>query len=65
MKARISEKVKTWGGISLFSGIIITISLAFLIPLPNLRGPQVIAFLASFLIAAAAYFIAVIRLGKR
>lgn len=64
MKPRFFEKIYTWGGISLFSGIILAISLTFLIPLPNLRGPQVAAFLTFYLIAAAAYFIAVIRLDR-
>lgn len=39
-------------------------SFIFLIPLPGLRGPQVISFLILYLIAAAAYFMAVIRLDR-
>ena len=64
MKSHIFKTISNWGGISFFSGIILAVSLTFLIPLPNLRGPQVTAFLTFYLIAAAAYFIAVIRLGK-
>ena len=64
MNSQIFLKIRAWGGVSLFTGIIIAISLTFLIPLPNLRGPQVIAFLASYLIAAAAYLIAVFRLDR-
>jgi alpha-1,6-mannosyltransferase len=64
MKTRVSETIRSWGGISLISGIVMAISLIFLIPLPNLRGPQVTAFLTSYLIAAAAYFIAVVRLDR-
>ena len=64
MKNRFSEKIKSRGGISLFLGIVLAISLTFLIPLPNLRGPQVTVFLTFYLIAAAAYFIAVIRLDR-
>jgi hypothetical protein len=63
MKSRILEKISSWGGVSLFSGIIIAVSLIFLIPLPDLRGPQVTAFLTFYLISAAAYVIAVIRLN--
>ncbi len=64
MNSQLFLKIRAWGGVSLFAGIIIAISLTFLIPLPNLRGPQVIAFLASYLIAAAAYLIAVFRLDR-
>jgi hypothetical protein len=64
MNSRFSAKIKSWGGISLFAGIILAIGLTFLIPLPNLRGPQVTAFLTLYLIAAAAYFVAVIRLDR-
>jgi hypothetical protein len=64
MKSRILERINTWGGISLFSGMILALSLIFLIPLPSLRGPQVLTFLTFYLVAAAAYFIAVIRLDR-
>lgn len=64
MKAAIASRFHAWGGFSFFAGIIILLSLTFLIPLPNLRGPQVIAFLTVYLVAAAAYFIAVIRSGR-
>jgi alpha-1,6-mannosyltransferase len=64
MKPAISSKFQAWGGISFFAGIVILLSLTFLIPLPNLRGPQVVVFLTAYLVAAAAYFIAVIRLGR-
>jgi hypothetical protein len=64
MKARIFAKINSWGGISLFSGMILAISLTLLIPLPNLRGPQVTVFLTFYLIAATAYFIPVIRLDR-
>lgn len=60
----ISRRIQSWGGISFLSGIILAASLLFLIPLPGLRGPQVIAFLAFYLIAAAAYFAAVIRIDR-
>jgi hypothetical protein len=60
----IFRKIESWGGISLISGIILAVSLVFLIPLPGLRGPQVISFLLLYLIAAAAYFVAVIRLDR-
>jgi hypothetical protein len=39
-------------------------TLGGVIPLPNWRGPQVTIFLTFYLVAAAAYIIAVIRLGK-
>jgi hypothetical protein len=52
------------GGISFLSGIILAGSLIFLVPLPNLRGPQVTTFLAIYLVASAAYVVAVIRLGR-
>jgi hypothetical protein len=58
------QRVKSWGGISFFSGIILAGSLIFLIPLPDLRGPQVTAFLIFYMIAAAAYIVAVIRLDR-
>jgi hypothetical protein len=58
------SKIKSWGGVSLVSGTIIGSSLVFLIPLPGLRGPQVTAFLMIYLIAALAYFVAVIRLDR-
>ena len=58
------QRVKSWGGISLFSGLILAGSLIFLIPLPDLRGPQVTAFIIFYLIAAAAYIVAVIRLDR-
>jgi alpha-1,6-mannosyltransferase len=64
MKSRLIEKFNTWGGISFLAGMILAASLSFLIPLPDLRGPQVIAFLTFYLIAAAVYFLTVIRIGR-
>jgi hypothetical protein len=64
MSSYIINKINAWGGISFFSGMILAVCLTFLIPLPDLRGPQVIPFLTFYLLAAAAYFIAVIRLGR-
>ncbi len=58
------RKIKSWGGISFISGIVLAGSLLFLIPLPGLRGPQVTAFLLFYLIAAVAYIVAVIRIDK-
>ena len=64
MKARFAGAVNHLGGISLFSGIILAASLVFLVPLPDLRGPQVIIYLAVFLVASVAYIVAVFRLGR-
>ena len=64
MNSRISAIINAWGGLSFFSGIILAVCLSLLIPLPNLRGPQIIPFLILFLIAAAAYFIAVMRFDR-
>jgi alpha-1,6-mannosyltransferase len=60
----IFRRIEAWGGISLVAGTILAGSLVFLIPLPGLHGPQVVAFLAIYLIAAAAYITAVIRTDK-
>ena len=64
MKSRIAAVYNRWGGISFLSGMVLAASLLFLIPLPGLRGPQVPAFLAVFLVASAAYVLAVLRLGR-
>lgn len=64
MKSRLAGAVDRLGGISFFSGIILAGSLVFLVPLPELRGPQVTSFLVVFLVAAAAYIIVVFRFGR-
>lgn len=63
MISRLFQKILDWGGISFISGILLAVCLALLIPLPGLRGPQVIAFLTLYLVAAAAYILVVFRLG--
>ena len=44
MKSHLARVVHHWGGISFLSGLILAGSLIFLVPLPNLRGPQVTTF---------------------
>ncbi|MBK5109531.1 MAG: hypothetical protein JJE12_15460, partial [Anaerolineales bacterium] len=63
MKSRAAGAINRWGGISFVSGVILAGSLIFLLPLPDLRGPQVTIYLAVYLVAAASYVVAVIRLG--
>jgi hypothetical protein len=64
MKSHVALVVHDWGGISFLSGIILAGSLIFLVPLPNLRGPQVTTFLIIFLVASTAYVVAVLRMGR-
>lgn len=64
MKAEPGSTFSQMGGSSFLSGIAILTSLAALLQFPSLRGPHVIFFLAYFLIAALAYGIAVMRLGR-
>ena len=64
MNRKVSEAISAWGGVSLISGVILAASLLFLIPLPDLRGPQITAFLSIYIIAAVAYFVAVIRIDR-
>lgn len=64
MISRTSRLVERFGGASFLCGLLISISLVTLVPLPSLRGPQVIVYLAVFSIASAAYALAVFRLGR-
>ncbi|MGB7115081.1 MAG: polyprenol phosphomannose-dependent alpha 1,6 mannosyltransferase MptB [Anaerolineales bacterium] len=52
------------GGPSFLAGVVLTVCFAAYIPLPSLRGSYVVSFLAYFLIAAAAYALAVARLNR-
>jgi alpha-1,6-mannosyltransferase len=53
-----------WGGISFLAGVAIQTCFAALVPLATLRGPALADFLAYYLIAGAAYAVAVARLGR-
>lgn len=64
MKSRVTRAFSRLGGISFLSGLILAGSLIFLVPLPDLRGPQVAAFLIIYLAASAAYVAAVLRLVR-
>jgi len=55
-------KFSEWGGISFLAGAAMAVCFAAFVPLPSLRGPEVVSFLAYFLLASAAYFLSVIRL---
>ncbi len=57
-------RLRRWGGTSFLAGVAIETCFAALIPLATLRGPAVADFLAYFLVAGAAYAIAVARLGR-
>ena len=57
-------KFSKWGGISFLAGTAMAACFAAFVPLPSLRGPEVISFLAYFLLAGAAYFLSVIRLDR-
>jgi alpha-1,6-mannosyltransferase len=57
-------KFSEWGGISFLAGTAMAVCFAAFVPLPNLRGPEVITFLVYFLLAGAAYFLSVIRLDR-
>jgi len=50
------------GSPSFLAGVVLAVCFAAYIPLPSLRGSYVVSFLAFFLIAAAAYALAVARL---
>jgi len=52
------------GGPSFLAGVVLAVCFAAYIPLPSLRGSYVTSFLAYFLIAAAAYVLAVTRLDR-
>jgi hypothetical protein len=54
----------TWGGLSFIAGTAMLASFIGLVPLPSLRGPYVVTFLAYFMIAGVAYILAVIRLDR-
>ena len=52
------------GGPSFLAGVVLAVCFAAYIPLPSLRGSYVVSFLAYFLIAAAAYVLAVARIDR-
>ena len=58
------ELLARWGGVSFLAGVAIETCFAALIPLATLRGPAVANFLAFYVIAGAAYAVAVARLGR-
>ena len=60
----IWSKLNQWGGITLLAGVGMTAAFVPLACLPTLRGQNVIVFLSHFLLAGAAYCIAVSRLGR-
>lgn len=57
-------KFTEWGGISFLAGVSMAVCFATFIPLPSLRGPEVVTFLTYFLLASIAYFLSVIRLER-
>jgi len=57
-------KFSEWGGISFLAGVAMAVCFAAFVPLPSLRGPEVVSFLTYFLLASSAYFLSVIRLDR-
>jgi len=59
-----SGRFSDLGGVTFLAGVALAASFSAYVGLPTLRGPQVIPFLAYYTLAAGAYFLAVVRLGK-
>lgn len=60
---RLNQLTK-WGGVSFLAGLAMAVCFAAFIPLPSLRGPEVVSFLVYFLLASAAYFLSVLRMDR-
>jgi len=56
------NQLAKWGGVSFLAGVAIAVCFAAFIPLPSLRGPEVVSFLTYFLLASAAYFLSILRM---
>ncbi len=57
-----SRAIASMGGLTFFAGVALAAVLIPNVYLPSLRGSYIISFLANFVIAAGAYFVAVWRL---
>jgi alpha-1,6-mannosyltransferase len=64
MKPDLARAFHKLGGISLIAGLLIGGSFLKFLPLPSLRGPDVISFLAYFSIAAIGYLTAILCLDR-
>jgi hypothetical protein len=64
MISAYTGKLKSWGGISLLAGAAMGTCFFMLTQAPDLRGANVIHFLAYFMLAAAAYVLAILRLER-
>jgi hypothetical protein len=62
MSRIITKKFSALGGLSLLMGAAITASIVPLLQLPELRGPYVTSYITYYLLAGAAYLIAVYQL---